>query len=117
MGFGFKVLGFGLKGYVHNRTHLEGCIAECYIAEEAVEFYTTIGVSSSKNMGLTKPLSGCSVTLVDRDLLNQAHLYVLENTEEVLPYIEYDFNSLCFQSFLMFFLYTKDRNTRIFSVI
>ncbi|CAL8085099.1 unnamed protein product [Prunus armeniaca] len=31
---------------------------------------------------------GCTVSLVDRDLLNQAHLYVLENTEEVLPYIE-----------------------------
>ncbi|KAI5339212.1 hypothetical protein L3X38_018484 [Prunus dulcis] len=28
------------------------------------------------------------VSLVDRDLLNQAHLYVLENTEEVLSYIE-----------------------------
>ncbi|CAL8163867.1 unnamed protein product [Prunus armeniaca] len=58
-----------LKGYVHNRTRLEGCIAERYIAEEAVEFC-------------------CTVSVVDRDLLNQAHLYVLENTEEVLPYIE-----------------------------
>ncbi|CAL2255903.1 unnamed protein product [Prunus armeniaca] len=55
-----------LKGYVQNRTHPEGCIAERYIAEEAVEF----------------------LSVVDRDLLNQAHLYVLENTEEVLPYIE-----------------------------
>ncbi|KAI5347609.1 hypothetical protein L3X38_000496 [Prunus dulcis] len=27
-------------------------------------------------------------SVVDQDLLNQAHLYVLENTEEVLPYIE-----------------------------
>ena len=113
-----------LKRYVHNRTHPEGFIAECYIAKKAVEFCTehlsdvrTIGMPLSQNMGLTKPLLGCSVTLVDRNLLNQAHLYVLENTEEVLPYIEYDFNSLCFQSFLMFFLYTKDRNTRIFSVM
>ncbi|CAL8152968.1 unnamed protein product [Prunus armeniaca] len=55
-----------LKGYVQNPTHPEGCIAERYIAEEAVEF----------------------LSVVDRDLLNQAHLYVLENTEEVLPYIE-----------------------------
>ncbi|KAL6279615.1 hypothetical protein ACE6H2_016496 [Prunus campanulata] len=30
----------------------------------------------------------CTVSLVDMDLLNQTHLYVLENTEEVLPYIE-----------------------------
>ncbi|KAL6282054.1 hypothetical protein ACE6H2_012983 [Prunus campanulata] len=85
-----------LKGYVQNRTHPEGCIAERYIAEEAVEFCTehlsdisTIGVPSSQKIGVSKPLSGCTVSLVDRDLLNQAHLYVLENTEEVLPYIEW----------------------------
>ncbi|KAL6276912.1 hypothetical protein ACE6H2_020513 [Prunus campanulata] len=84
-----------LKGYVQNRTRPEGCIAERYIAEEAVEFCTdhlsdvsTVGVPSSQNMGVSKPLSGCTVGLVDMDLLNQAHLYVLENTEEVLPYIE-----------------------------
>ncbi|KAL6289392.1 hypothetical protein ACE6H2_006902 [Prunus campanulata] len=78
-----------------NRTRPEGCIAERYIAEEAVEFCTdhlsdvsTVGVPSSQNMGVSKPLSGCTVGLVDMDLLNQAHLYVLENTEEVLPYIE-----------------------------
>ncbi|CAL8151936.1 unnamed protein product [Prunus armeniaca] len=78
-----------------NRTRSEGCIAERYIAKEAVEFCTehlsevnTVGVSSSQKMGVSKPLSGCTVSLVDRDLLNQAHLYVLENTEEVLPYIE-----------------------------
>ncbi|CAL9005111.1 unnamed protein product, partial [Prunus brigantina] len=47
-----------------------------------------IGVPSSQKMGVSKPLSGCTVSVVDQDLLNQAHLYVLENTEEVLPYIE-----------------------------
>ncbi|CAL2276868.1 unnamed protein product [Prunus armeniaca] len=84
-----------LKGYVQNRNHPEGCIAERYIAKEAVEFCTenlsdvsTVGVPSSQKMGVSKPLSGCTVSLVDRDLLNHAHLYVLENTEEVLPYIE-----------------------------
>ncbi|CAL2256476.1 unnamed protein product [Prunus armeniaca] len=84
-----------LKGYVHNHTRPQGCIAEWYIAEEAVEFCTehlsdvsTVGVPSSHKMGVSKPLSGCTVSVVDRDLLNQAHLYVLENTEEVLPYIE-----------------------------
>ncbi|KAI5351285.1 hypothetical protein L3X38_004176 [Prunus dulcis] len=84
-----------LKGYVQNRTRPEGCIAEQYIAEEAVEFCTqhlsdvsTVGVPSSQKMGVSKPLSGCTVSVVDQDLLNQAHLYVLENTEEVLPYIE-----------------------------
>ncbi|KAI5343870.1 hypothetical protein L3X38_011746 [Prunus dulcis] len=66
-----------LKGYVQNRTRPEGCIAERYIAEEAVEFCTqhlsdvsTVGVPSSQKMGVSKPLSGCT------------------NTEEVLPYIE-----------------------------
>ncbi|RVW89710.1 hypothetical protein CK203_047225 [Vitis vinifera] len=29
-----------LKGYVRNRNRPEGCIAECYIAEEAIEFCT-----------------------------------------------------------------------------
>ncbi|CAL2256914.1 unnamed protein product [Prunus armeniaca] len=78
-----------------NRTPPEGCIVEWYIAEEAVEFCTehlsdvsTVGVPSSQKMGVSKLLSGCIVSLVDRDLLNQAHLYVLENTKEVLPYIE-----------------------------
>ncbi|CAL9018327.1 unnamed protein product, partial [Prunus brigantina] len=78
-----------------NRTRPEGCIAERYIAEEAVEFCTehlsdvsTVGVPSSQKMGVSKPLSGCTVSVVDRDLLNQAHPYVLENTEEVLPYID-----------------------------
>ncbi|CAL9020725.1 unnamed protein product [Prunus brigantina] len=43
-----------LKGYVQNHTHPEGCIAERYIAEEAVELCTehlsdvsTVGVPSS----------------------------------------------------------------------
>ncbi|CAL2228592.1 unnamed protein product [Prunus armeniaca] len=78
-----------------NRTCPEGCIAERYIAEEAIEFCTehlsevnTVGVPSSQKMGVSKPLSGCIVSLVDRDLLNQVHLYVLENMEEVLPYID-----------------------------
>ncbi|CAL2248300.1 unnamed protein product [Prunus armeniaca] len=79
-----------LKGYVQNLNHPEGCIAEWYIAEEAVEFCTkhlsnvsTVGVSSSQKMGLSKPLSSSTMSLVDQDLLIQAHLYVLDNTEEV----------------------------------
>ncbi|VVA41815.1 PREDICTED: transposon, partial [Prunus dulcis] len=82
-----------LKGYVQNRTRPEGCIAERYIAEEAVEFciylmLVQLECLQAKKMGVSKPLSGCTVSVVDQDLLNQAHLYVLENTEEVLPYIE-----------------------------
>ncbi|VVA41730.1 PREDICTED: transposase, partial [Prunus dulcis] len=79
----------------------EGCIAERYIAEEAVEFCTqhlsdvsTVGVPSSQKMGVSKPLSGCTVSVVDQDLLNQAHLYVLENTEEVQSELEEDNNGV-----------------------
>ncbi|CAL8135616.1 unnamed protein product [Prunus armeniaca] len=84
-----------LKGYVQNRTRPEGCITEQYIAEEAIKFCTehlsevnAVGVLLSQKMRVSKLLLGCIVSLVDRDLLNQAHLYVLKNTEEVLPYIE-----------------------------
>ena len=47
-----------LKGYVRNYNHHEGCIVECYIAEEAIEFCTeflsnvdAIRVPSSTNVG------------------------------------------------------------------
>ncbi|BBG93901.1 hypothetical protein Prudu_002048 [Prunus dulcis] len=73
--------------YVQNRNHLEGCIAERYIAEDAVEFCTDWSAIKPE-YGLSKPLSDCTMSLVDWDLLNQAHLYVLENTKEVLLYIE-----------------------------
>nr|CAN78569.1 hypothetical protein VITISV_021512 [Vitis vinifera] len=46
-----------LKGYVRNRNWPEGCIAECYIAEEAIEFCTeylsnvdAIGIPISANI-------------------------------------------------------------------
>ncbi|BBH07274.1 hypothetical protein Prudu_019154 [Prunus dulcis] len=64
-----------LKGYVQNRTRPEGCIAERWSAFKPKD-------------GSFKAIISCTVSVVDQDLLNQAHLYVLENTEEVLPYIE-----------------------------
>ncbi|BBG92869.1 hypothetical protein Prudu_000726 [Prunus dulcis] len=59
-----------------------------YGAKQTPYVLWKVGVPSSQKMGVSKPLSGCTVSVVDQDLLNQAHLYVLENTEEVLPYIE-----------------------------
>ncbi|CAL8116773.1 unnamed protein product [Prunus armeniaca] len=65
-----------LKGYVQNRTRPEGCIAERYIAEDAVEFSTkhlfevnTVGVPSSQKIGVSKPLSereqsGCKISTI-----------------------------------------------------
>ena len=44
-----------LKGYVRSRRYSEGCIAECYIAEEALEFSAEY-ISNYDNIGLPR---GC----------------------------------------------------------
>ncbi|XP_073120199.1 uncharacterized protein [Henckelia pumila] len=85
-----------LKGYVRNRNRPEGCIAECYVAEEAVEFCSdymsnvhTIGIPTRhRQLQLTRPLSGAEVHSTSLDELHQAHCYVLENDVDVDPYIE-----------------------------
>ncbi|XP_073317253.1 uncharacterized protein [Primulina huaijiensis] len=85
-----------LKGYVQNRHRPEGCIAERYIAEEAVEFCSdympsvdTIGIPSMhRRVQLTKPLSGLVMHYTSDDELNQAHRYLLENDVDIEPYIE-----------------------------
>ena len=82
-----------LKGYVRNKNRPEGYIAQCYIVEEAIEFCSEfltelepIGVPFARNE--EKPFEGANVIEVDRVSLNQAHLYVLHNTNDVQPYIE-----------------------------
>ena len=86
-----------LKSYVHNRNRPEGCIVECYIAEEAIEFCTEylsnvdaigipIGLRIDHKIGT--PLPGSFVMKVDPITLFQAHHYVLENTTVMQPYIE-----------------------------
>ncbi|KAL6333211.1 hypothetical protein AAG906_028394 [Vitis piasezkii] len=86
-----------LKGYVRNHNHPEGCIVECYIVEEAIEFCTeylsnvdAIGVPSITNVDhkVGAPIPGGHITEVDSNLLLQAHHYVLENTTIIQPYIE-----------------------------
>ncbi|XP_034708941.1 uncharacterized protein LOC117931992 [Vitis riparia] len=79
-----------LKGYVRNHNRPEGCIAECYIAEEALEFCTeylsgmdAIGIPSSMKdeWKCGKPLlGGRAITIHDYKLVEQAHHYVLQNT-------------------------------------
>ena len=87
-----------LKGYVRNRNRPEGCIAECYIAEEAIEFCTeyfsdmdAVGdpFGQKENIQVDGPILGGRVTSIDHNQWVQAHLYVLENTAEVQPYIQY----------------------------
>ena len=81
-----------LKGYVRNHNRPKGCIAECYIAEEAVEYCSeylsnvkAVGIPSIRKEcdgqeSIGKPLSSSHVFRVDAKELEQAHLYVLENT-------------------------------------
>ena len=86
-----------LKGYFRNHNRPKGCIAECYLVEEAVEFYIgylsnvdAIGVPSITNVDhkVGAPIPGGHITEVDCTLLLQAHHYVLENTTIIQPYIE-----------------------------
>ncbi|KAL6588062.1 hypothetical protein OROMI_001040 [Orobanche minor] len=70
----------------------EGCIAECYIAEEAVEFLAelfyderTVGMPSAP-ITLDRRTSGATVVSVYGKLYDQAHLCVLQNTNEFRDY-------------------------------
>ena len=85
-----------LKGYVWNHNCPEGCIAKSYIAEEALEFcaeymsnMNIVGVSLGhvQNLLKDKSLSGGKVVQIPPHSLDQAHLYILHNTQKVLPYI------------------------------
>ena len=51
----------------------------------------TIGVSFGhvQNLSIEKSLDGGQLVQVDNASLDQAHLYVLHNTEEVDPFIGY----------------------------
>ncbi|XP_073033699.1 uncharacterized protein [Primulina eburnea] len=86
-----------LKSYVGNRKHPEGCIVQRYSAEEAIEFCSEylndldlIGFPQS-NRDPKSNIDGffaCKTPIVVPQVdLQQAHLTVLENTEEVSPYI------------------------------
>jgi len=86
-----------LKGYVRNHHRPEGCIAECYVAEEALEFCSDY-LKNMKSIGnphersdekerTGKPLSRATIEVVDAKLLDEAHLYVLRNNDLVEPYI------------------------------
>lgn len=85
-----------LKGYVKNRSRPEGCIAERYIVEEAIEFCSgylsslqySAGLPRSRHLGIiTGGMTGQKIVMVSRKELDQAHLYVLNNDSEVDFYI------------------------------
>jgi len=86
-----------LKGYVKNPYRPEASIIERYIAKEAIEFCTeymseteAIGIPSSRHDGRNegKGTRGVRVVQKDQREVLQAHLYVLNNTDVVTPYIE-----------------------------
>ncbi|KAK9270912.1 hypothetical protein L1049_026499 [Liquidambar formosana] len=91
-----------LKGYVRNRARPEGCIAECYLAEECMPFCsgymkqaTEIGTHHNRNEDFENktileghPISKGHEIVMNDDMLQRAHLYVLRNSAEVEPYIE-----------------------------
>jgi len=86
-----------LKGYVKNQYRPEASMIERYIAEESVEFCLDY-IAKAKLIGVpqTSWLNKCSisnnirsVSMVSKDLkeLLQAHLYILNNTNEVMSYL------------------------------
>ncbi|KAM6569727.1 hypothetical protein CsatB_017712 [Cannabis sativa] len=89
-----------LKGYVRNRSRPEGSIVESYIVEEAVEFCSDF-LSNVATVGSCLPrfdneiskggrgVSVCDVSRADRE---EAHRLVLQNVDEVQPYIEKHFD-------------------------
>lgn len=94
-----------LKGYVRNKARPEGCIAECYLAEECMRFCSgymkcvgALGSRHNRNedTGDETILGGHPFTageLIDlsEEELQIAHRYVLYNSAEVDPYIEFWF--------------------------
>ena len=85
-----------LKGYTKNLHHPKASIVERYIAEEAIEFCSKY-IEKAKPVGLPeshhddrvggKGSRGLQVITPSIEDLLQAHLYVLNNSNEVLPYI------------------------------
>ena len=71
-------------------------MAECYIAEEAMEFCAdylsnvhTIGIPSSNyKIDMTRPIGGSQVQAITQEEGEQAHLHVLTNDDEIDAYIK-----------------------------
>ena len=85
-----------LKGYTKNLHHFEASIVERYIAEEAIEFCSEymekeklVGVPESRHDERVggKGSRGLHVITPSLEELQQAHLYILNNNNEVLPHI------------------------------
>ncbi|XP_028758521.1 uncharacterized protein LOC114717527 [Neltuma alba] len=86
-----------LKGYVKNPHRPEASIVERYVAEEVVEFCTEylsgikpIGLPESRHKGMRvagQGTRGFNVRPMKRDDVEQAHMYILNNIDEVQDYL------------------------------
>jgi len=87
-----------LKGYVKNHYCPEASMIERYITEESIEFCSEY-MSKANPIGLlanswhhmrstSKCLHGVNIVSKSRSKVLQTHLYILNNTDEVIPYIE-----------------------------
>ncbi|TYJ98392.1 uncharacterized protein E5676_scaffold232G001390 [Cucumis melo var. makuwa] len=99
-----------IKNSVRNRYRPEGCIAESYLIEEAIEFCSDflsgvdpVGLGTRKSQDhldtsiIGRPLSMGVLFKPEQELLRQAHRYVLENTIDVQPYMEKHMKALQLQ--------------------
>ncbi|XP_074356133.1 uncharacterized protein LOC141695821 [Apium graveolens] len=86
-----------LKGYVKNRYRPEGSIVEAYSIEEAIEFCTEylasehpIGIPRSRHEGRLEGYGTLGVKMISHgaELLDRAHLFVLQHMTEVNAYLE-----------------------------
>ncbi|XP_062119156.1 uncharacterized protein LOC133832894 [Humulus lupulus] len=91
-----------LKDYVRNRARPEGCIAECYLADECVSVcneFTDHSIELNTKEGRNeewsndvilegRPISRRKEIILTDELLEIAHRYILLNTSVVEPFLE-----------------------------
>ncbi|XP_062086476.1 uncharacterized protein LOC133792584 [Humulus lupulus] len=91
-----------LKDYVRNRARPEGCITECYLADECVSFcneFTDHSIELNTKEGRNeewsndvilegRPISRRKEIILTDELLEIAHRYILLNTSVVEPFLE-----------------------------
>ncbi|KAL6570262.1 hypothetical protein OROMI_014776 [Orobanche minor] len=86
-----------LKDYVMNRSRPEGCIAERYLIEEAIEFWSefipnveAIGLPSARHNGRVdgEGVTGGQQVEIDSAQWHRVHLCVLHNSVDVVPFVD-----------------------------
>ena len=86
-----------LKGYTKNQYRPEASIVEMYVTEECIEFFSqyieggkSVRVPETRHARTPggKGTRGYNVVIMTRDEVSQAHLYILNDTADVIPYID-----------------------------